>query len=104
MARQENRLNKSDEIQKVKAASEIVAVVSSYVPSLRQVGASFKAPCPFHDDKHPSFAVDPKGQNYRCWACGKFGDVITFVQEIERISFSEGLDLLAQRARISGNS
>jgi DNA primase len=87
--------------KQVKAASDIVAVVGGYVPSLRQAGTSFKGLCPFHDDKHPSFVVDPKWQNYKCWSCGKSGDVITFVQEIERISFPEARELLARRAGIS---
>jgi len=87
--------------KQVKAASDIVAVVGGYVPSLRPAGAVYKGLCPFHDDKNPSFTVDPKWQNYRCWACNKFGDVIRFVQEFERISFPEARELLARRAGIS---
>ncbi len=86
--------------QQVKAASDIVAVVGSYV-NLRPAGQTFKGLCPFHDDKHPSFDVDPRRQRYRCWACNKFGDVINFVQELERVSFPEALELLARRAGIS---
>jgi DNA primase len=86
--------------QQVKEASDIVAVVGGYL-TLRPAGPTFKGLCPFHDDTRPSFDVDPRRQRYRCWACNKFGDVISFVQEFERVSFQEALELLARRAGIS---
>ncbi len=86
-------------IRQVKEANDIVQVVGSYI-ALRQVGATFKGLCPFHDDHRPSFDVDPRRQRYRCWSCSKYGDVISFVQEHERITFPEALDLLARRAGI----
>jgi DNA primase len=86
--------------QKVKEASDIVAIVGGYIP-LRQVGPTFKGLCPFHADQRPSFDVDPRRQRYRCWACAKFGDVINFVQEFERVSFQEAMELLARKAGIS---
>jgi DNA primase len=84
----------------VKEASDIIDVVGSYV-ALRQVGRSFKGLCPFHDDHNPSFTVDPGKQRFRCWSCGKLGDVFTFIQEHEHVDFSEALELLARRAGIS---
>jgi DNA primase len=86
--------------QQVKAANDIVAVVGSYV-NLRPAGQTYKGLCPFHLDKHPSFDVDPRRQRYRCWACNKAGDVISFVQEFEHISFIEAREMLARRAGIS---
>lgn len=88
-----------DRVKQVKEASDIVDVVGGYL-SLRRVGATFKSLCPFHDDHRPSFDVDPRRQRYRCWSCGKYGDVLSFVQEFERISFKEALELLARRAGI----
>lgn len=85
--------------KQVKEANDIVAVVGSYV-ALRPAGQTFKGLCPFHKDSRPSFQVDPKWQNYRCWSCGKRGDVITFVMEHDRISFPEARALLARRAGI----
>ena len=85
-----------DRVKQVKEANDIVDVVGSYL-ALRPVGPTFKGLCPFHDDRHPSFDVDPRRQRYRCWSCEKFGDVIQFVQEFERVSFREALDLLARR-------
>jgi DNA primase len=87
-------------VKLIKEANDIVAVVSGYLP-LRPAGPTFKGLCPFHDDSRPSFDVDPRRQRYRCWSCGKYGDVISFVQEHERVDFREALELLARRAGIS---
>src|SRR5262249_48734089 len=80
--------------------NDIVDVVGGYV-ALRPAGATFKGLCPFHEDHRPSFDVDPRRQRYRCWSCGKFGDVLTFIQEQEHIEFREALELLARRAGIT---
>jgi DNA primase len=87
-------------IKRIKEANDIVAVVGGYV-ALRPAGGTFKGLCPFHDDQHPSFDVDPRRQRYRCWSCNKYGDVVDFVQEHERVDFREALELLARRAGIS---
>ncbi len=89
-----------DRVTQVKQANDIVDVVGGYL-SLRPVGATFKGLCPFHEDTHPSFDVDPRRQRYKCWSCGKFGDVLSFVQEFERVTFPEALELLARRAGIT---
>jgi DNA primase len=89
-----------DRVKQVKEANDIVEVVGAYV-SLRPAGRKFLGLCPFHDDSRPSFSVDPQWQNFRCWACGKYGDVISFVQEHEHVSFLEALELLARRANIT---
>ncbi len=89
-----------DRVKQVKQANDIYDVVSSYL-ALRPAGAAYKGLCPFHEDSRPSFDVDPRRQRYRCWACGKHGDVISFVQEFEKISFLEALELLARRAGIT---
>jgi DNA primase len=89
-----------DRVKQVKEANDIVDVVGAYVP-LRQAGPTYKGLCPFHDDHRPSFDVDPRRQRYRCWSCGKYGDVLSFVQEHEHVSFPEALELLARRAGIT---
>jgi DNA primase len=89
--------------QQVKEANDIVDVVGSYI-TLRPAGPTFKGVCPFHDDHRPSFDVDPRRQRYKCWACSKYGDVISFVQEYEHIGFLEALESLARRAGISLDS
>ncbi|HLJ96762.1 MAG TPA: DNA primase [Gemmataceae bacterium] len=87
-------------IRQVKEANDIVDVVGGYV-ALRPAGPTFKGLCPFHDDHRPSFDVDPRRQRYRCWSCQKRGDVISFIQEHERVDFLEALELLARRAGIT---
>jgi DNA primase len=89
-----------DRVALVKQANDIVDVVGGYV-SLRPAGQKFKGLCPFHDDHRPSFDVDPRYQSFRCWSCGKHGDVISFIQERERVDFREALELLARRAGIT---
>jgi DNA primase len=89
-----------DQVAQVKQANDIVDVIGNYV-TLRPAGGKFKGLCPFHDDHRPSFDVDPRFQNYRCWSCGKNGDVFTFIQEHERVDFREALELLARRAGIT---
>jgi DNA primase len=85
---------------RIKEANDIVDVVGKYV-ALRQAGPISKGLCPFHDDHTPSFTVDPRRQTFRCWACNKYGDVFSFVQEINHIGFLEALEMLAQWAGIS---
>lgn len=86
-------------LAQIRAASDIVDVVSAYVP-LKRAGASFVALCPFHKEKTPSFHVNPQRQIFHCFGCHKGGDVFTFVREIENISFLEAVRRLAERARI----
>src|SRR5215813_999112 len=97
----------SDQVKQVKEANDIVEVVGSYI-ALRPAGGTYKGLCPFHDDHRPSFDVDPRRQRYRCWSCGKLGDVFNFIQEQDRVGFMEALELLARRAGITlkkiGNS
>jgi DNA primase len=85
--------------KQIKAASDIVAVVSSYL-AVKPFGAIFKALCPFHNDSRPSLDVDPKRQRYRCWSCGAHGDSFAFVQHMEKVTFLEARAILAGRAGI----
>ena len=86
-------------IEKIRAASDIVEIVGSYVP-LKKAGGAFVALCPFHKEKSPSFNVNPHRQIFHCFGCGKGGDVFTFVREFENITFIEAVRRLAERARI----
>ena len=79
------------------ARSEISDVVSSYV-NLTRKGSNLWGLCPFHSEKTPSFSVSPDKQIYKCFGCGKGGGVISFIMEIENLSFIEAVRLLAQRA------
>lgn len=89
----------SDEI---KQRLDIIDVVSGYVPSLRKAGRSYKATCPFHSERTPSFVVFPERQSWRCFgACATGGDVISFTMRAENLEFIDALKLLANRAGIS---
>lgn len=85
--------------EQIRAASDIVDVIGSYLP-LKRAGANFVTLCPFHKEKSPSFNVNPHRQIFRCFGCHKGGDVFTFVQEYESIEFMEALRRLADRANI----
>lgn len=84
-------------VQQVKDALRIDDVVRDYVPSLQRAGTAFKGLCPFHKEKTPSFHVHPEMGFYHCFGCGAHGDVIKFVQEIEKIDFRLALEQLARR-------
>jgi DNA primase len=88
-----------EKLSQLKDALDIVEVVSDYMP-LKKAGKRLKALCPFHPDKDPSFYVNPERQNYRCFGCGASGDVISFVQAIDHLSFVEAVHALARRAGI----
>ena len=83
----------------LRSRSEIVQVVSGYV-SLKKSGRNYWGLCPFHGEKTASFSVDPEHQLYYCFGCKNGGDVIHFITEIERCSFHEAVELLADRAHL----
>lgn len=88
-------------IDEVKARLDIVETISEYVPSLKKSGRSYKALCPFHNERTPSFTVDPQRGSWHCFgACSTGGDVIEFVRRIEGLEFREALQRCADRAGV----
>jgi DNA primase len=83
-----------DSIEALKARLDIVDVVGSYL-ELKRAGVNFKAPCPFHDEKSPSFMVNPARQQYHCFGCGAHGDSIKFTMEYEKLNYPEAIEKLA---------
>jgi DNA primase len=79
--------------------SNIVDVVTSYLP-LKRVGRSYKACCPFHPEKTPSFIVSSEKQIFHCFGCGVGGNALTFVMQYEKLNFREALEALAQRSGV----
>lgn len=82
------------QIQQVRTAADIVDVVSGFV-RLRKTGRNFTGLCPFHKEKTPSFNVNPEREIFKCFGCGKGGDVISFIMEMERVSFMDAVEELA---------
>lgn len=83
-------------IDQIRQANDIVDVIQSYVP-LKHVGSNWRGVCPFHNDTRPSMYVSQPKQIFKCFACGKAGNVFTFVQEYEKLSFIETVKKLAAR-------
>src|SRR5271154_1462144 len=86
-------------LEQIRAASDIVEVIGSYIP-LKRAGANYRALCPFHKEKTPSFNVQPQKQIFHCFGCNKGGDVFAFVKEYENVDFPEAVKRLADRAKI----
>jgi DNA primase len=87
---------KDASVAEVRAAVDMVELVSQYTP-LRKVGGRYTGRCPFHDERTPSFSVNPADKLYHCFGCGKGGDAITFVRESEQLDFAEAVTWLAER-------
>jgi len=83
-----------ESIERLKTQLDIVDVVGNYI-ELKKAGVNFKAPCPFHDEKSPSFVVSPQKQIYHCFGCGAGGDAIKFVMDYEHLSYPEAIEKLA---------
>ncbi|MDZ7798679.1 MAG: DNA primase [Patescibacteria group bacterium] len=88
-----------NQVEEIKQRLNISEVVSEYI-KLTPAGVNYKAKCPFHDDKTPSFMVSDDKQIFHCFGCGQGGDIFTFVQEMEGVEFPEALKILAKKAGV----
>lgn len=88
-----------EQIEEVRSKSDIVSVIGKYV-RLKRTGSGYTGLCPFHNEKTPSFHVNPARQMYKCFGCGVGGNVLTFVMEYENLTFPEAMEMLAEEAGI----
>src|SRR3989338_10088781 len=87
-------------IDQIQDRTDIVELISRYVP-LKKAGRSYKAPCPFHHEKTPSFIVSPDKQIYHCFGCGAGGNAFSFLMRYENLQFPEAVETLANKAGIA---
>jgi len=88
-----------NQIEEIKRKIDIVDFISGFVP-LKKAGKNYKAVCPFHKEKTPSFMVSPELQIWKCFGCSRGGDVYAFLQEIEGVEFGEALRMLAEKTGV----
>lgn len=91
-----------NQINEIRKSVDIVDIISNYVP-LSPHGKNFFGVCPFHNDSNPSMSVSKEKQIYKCFSCGEYGNVFTFIQKYENVSFIEAVKIIADKAGINVN-
>tara|TARA_B110000914_G_scaffold225070_1_gene244711 strand:- start:100 stop:2028 length:1929 start_codon:yes stop_codon:yes gene_type:complete len=90
---------KADTIAKIKDEADVVEVLGDFI-SMKKAGSNYKANCPFHNEKTPSFVISPAKGIYKCFGCGKAGNSLSFVMEHENLNYVEALKYLAKKYNI----
>jgi len=89
-----------DQVSEIREKIEIVSLIATYIP-IKKMGNNFKAICPFHNEKTPSFVISPERQIWHCFGCGRGGDAFSFLMEYEHIEFPEALRILAEKTGVN---
>ena len=90
---------RKDKVEEIKENSDIVSVISEYV-QIKQNGKYFVCNCPFHHEKTPSFFIYPETNTFHCFGCGKHGDSISFIMEMDSVNYVEALTKLSDKFNI----
>ena len=85
-----------EEINNIRKQADIVDIIGSYLPLIKK-GQDYKCICPFHDDHSPSMSISKSKQIYKCFSCGAAGNVFSFVQNYEQVSFVEAIKIVAEK-------
>ncbi|MFV0339049.1 MAG: CHC2 zinc finger domain-containing protein, partial [Parachlamydiaceae bacterium] len=88
-----------ESLDTLKNKIDLVEALSPYV-EFKRAGASFKALCPFHDERSPSFMIQKGDTHYHCFGCGAHGDAIAFLMDYQKLSFRESVELLAEKFQV----
>ena len=88
-----------DEVSQIKDRLDILEIISSYL-TVKKAGVNYKALCPFHSEKTPSFMISPERQTFKCFGCNEGGDIFTFIEKMEGVDFYNALKILADRAGV----
>src|SRR6201995_786621 len=88
---------RDEDVVEVREKAKVEEVVADYVPLRPAGGGSLKGLCPFHDEKSPSFNVNPQRQFWHCFGCGEGGDVISFLMKIDGLGFTDAVERLGDR-------
>ena len=96
---QTNKFMNDPVLQEIKDRLNVADVIAGYIP-IKKAGANFKAICPFHSERTPSFQISPQKQIWHCFGCGEGGDVFGFVMKYENLDFKEALKILADKAGV----
>ncbi len=89
----------ADQVDEIKQKVDIVSLIGEYI-ELKKAGRNFRALCPFHSEKTPSFMVSPELQMYKCFGCGESGDVFSFLEKYDGMEFREALKFLADKVGV----
>ncbi|MBI4350651.1 MAG: DNA primase [Elusimicrobia bacterium] len=90
----------AESLEAIRSKLDITELVAEYVPQMQRAGRHLKARCPFHQERTPSFIVNPERQTFHCFGCGEGGDAFAFLMKIENLSFAEAAEKLARRANV----